>query len=429
MIYKCTKCNKNFTSEYLLKKHENRKIPCDGILECVKCLKIFSTIQSLDQHYKRLTPCISEIDFNKRLKQEETQRKREEKQKKQEEKEQRKREEKELEKQRKREEKEVYLQNKMTLLRLKNELDLENKMKLKELNLENKMKLKEKDLENKENILKIKKESNITYINMYAENNEKKIERIKAKDLEIIDAKAASKKQIEMVKTERKGQTAQVINNNITINNTNICINHIKDTFMEYASLSVNSMKKNALSKYNNTIEHLQDKEVRQKVISIFKDNTNLDKIVHFLIKYSYNNEDYPEERCVFYMNNRYFGIYISDSENIKYDFEDDESKFEDAPDDIIFDVSKNVKEIDFMYVLLPMIKEILQKYIETLLHIVDLCCKPKNDSNDQALYNNLESFLKYSLHDNNTINWLKNISDKVFETIIPEKSAVSTIC
>lgn len=59
MKYRCQKCKKRFTSEYLLNKHLNKTISCDIVLKCDKCEKKFDTIFLLNRHLLRKTPCIS----------------------------------------------------------------------------------------------------------------------------------------------------------------------------------------------------------------------------------------------------------------------------------------------------------------------------------------------------------------------------------
>lgn len=65
-----------------------------------------------------------------------------------------------------------------------------------------------------------------------------------------------------------------------------------------------------------------------------------------------------------------YFAIYISDSEAQSYDYNND-SKFEDANiEDNNVDGSKDVKEIDFVFDLFPIIRKVLCIYINLLLDV-----------------------------------------------------------
>lgn len=56
---KCSKCNKEFETNYKLNRHNDRKIPCDNVIKCNKCEKIFKTTQQLQNHIKRKIPCES----------------------------------------------------------------------------------------------------------------------------------------------------------------------------------------------------------------------------------------------------------------------------------------------------------------------------------------------------------------------------------
>jgi hypothetical protein len=53
----CNKCQKEFTSEYLLHKHINRKISCDIVLTCKICGKVFKQPHHLEQHKNKKNPC------------------------------------------------------------------------------------------------------------------------------------------------------------------------------------------------------------------------------------------------------------------------------------------------------------------------------------------------------------------------------------
>lgn len=66
MIYLCIKCNKRFSSNYILNKHINRKYPCDTNLSCLKCCKVFKVQYDLDRHLNRKYSCVPLVD-NKRL--------------------------------------------------------------------------------------------------------------------------------------------------------------------------------------------------------------------------------------------------------------------------------------------------------------------------------------------------------------------------
>ena len=60
-IHICSKCNKSFSSAYNLKKHNNKKIPCDEVLTCFKCNKCFTSTIYFERHLNRKTPCIKSV--------------------------------------------------------------------------------------------------------------------------------------------------------------------------------------------------------------------------------------------------------------------------------------------------------------------------------------------------------------------------------
>jgi hypothetical protein len=57
IIPKCDKCFKTFSNYEGLKRHNNKQILCDRIIECKKCHKQFPTITKLNLHNKRITRC------------------------------------------------------------------------------------------------------------------------------------------------------------------------------------------------------------------------------------------------------------------------------------------------------------------------------------------------------------------------------------
>ena len=54
----CIKCDRLFTSIYLLNKHLNKKISCDIVLECIRCKKIFKVDKELSTHLNKKIPCL-----------------------------------------------------------------------------------------------------------------------------------------------------------------------------------------------------------------------------------------------------------------------------------------------------------------------------------------------------------------------------------
>jgi len=375
MIYKCNKCREEFISQYLLTKHENRKISCDIVLECIKCLKVFPTSQGLERHYSRLNLCVSTAEYKKRIKKEEKK--------------------KENDRQ-----KQIELENKMKLLKFKHELELET-------------------LKHKEIMLDKRRNADI---DMYTENNKIK----KANELEIASFKLSKRENIELIKTERKGKTAQIINNNVTINNTNICINYIKDNFMENASLSFNSLKRNSMDRINNKFSYSPD--LHKKALRIIQKYDKINDIIAYILRYTFDNKKFPDERCIYYINKKYFAITILDSENQTYDFDGD-SKFDNATlDEELNDASKDVKEIDFVNDLLPVIKNILKLYIEKLVDILVTAYNFKSDSNEHMTCDMIKRYIQDSLNASSTIADLEKLSNKVFETVIPEQAS-DTVC
>ena len=191
---------------------------------------------------------------------------------------------------------------------------------------------------------------------------------------------------------------------------------------MENSSLSFKSMYNNAIVRYNNNFDFSQNKKMHKYALKIIKTHKKVYEILSFLLKFSFNNEQYPDEQCVYYINDKYFAIDILDNENENFNVESDESKFADAViDDVITDISKDVKEIDFSIDLLPKIKSILRLYIETIVDLVSMYNLPY-DTDDHILHSQLENFLKYALDASSTINDLKRISDEVFLTNMSEK-------
>jgi hypothetical protein len=60
-MFKCIKCNKNFTSQYILNKHVNRKVPCTVVIQCKTCEKVFPALRDLERHNNRVTPCTQPV--------------------------------------------------------------------------------------------------------------------------------------------------------------------------------------------------------------------------------------------------------------------------------------------------------------------------------------------------------------------------------
>lgn len=71
MSFICSKCDKIFTRNIDLIRHNNRKIPCDRKLECNRCFKIFSQKCDLLNHINRKNKCYdrrSEMELRSEIK-------------------------------------------------------------------------------------------------------------------------------------------------------------------------------------------------------------------------------------------------------------------------------------------------------------------------------------------------------------------------
>jgi len=67
MVCICIKCKKEFSTNYHLNRHHQRKIPCDRVIQCDNCLMIFKTKQILSNHQNRKTPC-KKVDLEQEVK-------------------------------------------------------------------------------------------------------------------------------------------------------------------------------------------------------------------------------------------------------------------------------------------------------------------------------------------------------------------------
>lgn len=59
-LYICEKCDRKFNSKEYLRKHLQRKTPCNEIYKCNKCDKLFKNESLLKRHNGRKTPCAPE---------------------------------------------------------------------------------------------------------------------------------------------------------------------------------------------------------------------------------------------------------------------------------------------------------------------------------------------------------------------------------
>ena len=208
MVNQCVKCMREFYSSYHLEKHLNRKIPCTVTLKCDRCNKIYDREIDLERHKNRKYPCKivleikekSDLEIQLEIEKEKTKR---------------------LEK-----EMAIDLENKLAILekqkqneieviREKNKKELAQKDKQKEKELEKIEKQNEKELAQKEKQMNIEKERAENEIRIIQEKAKHQLEKSKA---------------VELLKTERKEKTSQVINNNIINNNITNVINYINET-------------------------------------------------------------------------------------------------------------------------------------------------------------------------------------------------------
>lgn len=65
-MYKCEKCNKVLKNKQCLKRHLQRKRPCDYQNKCHICQTVFDTKQHLNNHLNRKTDCLEEVKVNQR---------------------------------------------------------------------------------------------------------------------------------------------------------------------------------------------------------------------------------------------------------------------------------------------------------------------------------------------------------------------------
>ena len=427
MVIKCDRCKVQFTTEYLLSKHQNKKIQCGIIFECERCKKILSTQYSLERHYNKKNPCIEVKYINKPVKSKIILEKQKEisleiQKIKEETKEnerrfklellERKEEEKRIkmiEDRRIRGEKRDALEievHRETMLEFEREqIKIQLAMeKTKQIELKIQMQKEKnanferrKDLEYSRSDKKSR--DNMTYIRLYAENNKQK----KEDALEILKAKAETMKSVELIKTERKEQTAQIINNNVTINNINICINHIKDHHMDKLNIEFKQMQPLAMEYLKQNTTDCDETKSAKFLLNIFNSHDTCNGILDHVLRMAYNSVGRDDKRCVWYMKTPEY--YFAGTVN---------------KDEI------TVELIDFDKELFPLLRNMLST---TLIKItaaaekyVKMTCDYENEKNQDNFikHKNLLYYQRNVLPFTDCLKDIKNMSDKVFEIESP---------
>jgi uncharacterized C2H2 Zn-finger protein len=78
MTFQCTNCEKIFNRNIDLDRHNDRKIPCDRILQCPRCFMNFTIAGNLKQHVNKKNQCYDkkgELDLLLKIEQEKTKQK------------------------------------------------------------------------------------------------------------------------------------------------------------------------------------------------------------------------------------------------------------------------------------------------------------------------------------------------------------------
>lgn len=305
----CDKCKKEFTTKYTLKAHLNKKIPCDRILLCDKCNKTFKTKYELTSHLKRKTPCFNKVEKNKtNLELEKLEVKKSML----------------LQKDKDRECKLQIHNDRMSLQQKEIELrtlEAQNESRrITQIEKENEIKFLES--QNKSNKIVQLENNNITKLKVMDRLHElkdkqilvnnTKIEKKKTATLEIVEAKRKSSRSVEKLKTERKGQTPQIIQNIKITNNTTNIINigrkeiekrkHIENNIFKLEDLEL-------LAKYHiDEIEITEDDDYygkipkNKKMLEIYNKSNDGNSLIKNILKEVFNKPDRQDERCVFYL-------------------------------------------------------------------------------------------------------------------------------
>jgi len=428
----CKVCKVVFTNEYLFNKHKNRKIPCGVIFKCERCERILSSYYALEKHQSRKIPCVKpnalikpsktkqNINFRKEIHILEKKKEIEieiqkEKAKIKLELLERKRKENRRIREEKRDALEMEVRREAMLEFEREQLKIQLAME-KTKQIELKMQLQKEKNANFERRKDLeyaradkKSRDNMTYIKLYAENNEKKLEKKKVMDLEILKAKEESMRNIELMKNERKEQTAQIINNNVTINNINICINYIKEHHMDKLNIEFKQMQPLAMEYFRqNTIDCDENKSARF-LLNIFNSYDTCNGILDHILRMAYNNVGRDDKRCVWYMKDPeyYFAGTVNKDE-------------------------RTVKLIDFDTELFPLLKSMLStaliKITAAAEKYVKMTCDYENEKNQDNFikHKNLLYYQRNVLPFTTCLSDIKKMSDKVFEIESPSELPIS---
>ncbi len=140
------------------------------------------------------------------------------------------------------------------------------------------------------------------------EKNKLEIEKLKLK-IELKKIESENRKEeiglrkeknieIETMKEKRKEKTSTIINNNYTQNNYIEATNYINNNFNPKIVYESKGFK-------NKEIEHLYNSLQDPKFVrELYVKSNDLNELLVNVIKYSYNNDNYPEKRYFIYDNN-----------------------------------------------------------------------------------------------------------------------------
>lgn len=240
----CKICKRNFSSIYLLDKHNNKKYPCGIILQCNGCNKIFKLSTNFDKHLQRKTPC------NKLVVKKET-------------------EQFLLDKE------EIKLQiglNTLEIIKEKNKLAKQN------------TKLAKQQIDFLQIKIAVLTESKINIMHEQTKSDE-----IKSNN------RLAIIREGELLKTKRKEQTVNMINNadmiQININN----ISYLDKTYLPHVQLiDIKTINKNC-----DVID-----AITRDSLKILKKSSNLTEINILLVKYVLNSDEFIDLKNVFHFDN-----------------------------------------------------------------------------------------------------------------------------